>query len=248
MREKPLLFCFPFAGGTADFYNELENACGENIRFVKLEYSGHGKRMGEPLYRSFSEMTDDLYPQIMRERKKFSDADYALLGYSMGSIAMFDMLQRICADEDGRKPRCVFLSAHQPQPIRELLNIPESGIDSWAKNRTIAAGGIDERLLHNKSFWRLYLPIFRADYQLIAAYNFEEVRFQTKIPAVVFYSEEDTPYRDMHAWTKYFVGSSEFVRFDGQHFFIHRHCREMAEIIQKKLTDEFTQGDYHELR
>lgn len=168
LNKKFLLFCFPFAGGTADFYNNLEKACGDAVRFVKLEYSGHGTRMKEPLCHSFDELTNDLYPQIMNTLADYPEMDYAMIGYSMGSIAMFDMLMRLIKNGINRRPWRIFISAHQPQPIWALQKIPNVGLDDWVKERTVEFGDIDNRLIGNKSFWRVYLPIFKADYLMIA--------------------------------------------------------------------------------
>ena len=174
-REEFLLFCFPFAGGTIDFYNNIERACGDRVKFIKLEYSGHGTRMKEPLYESFEEMTADLFPHILQTLERYPEAEYSLLGYSMGSIAVFNMLQKIENENVQRRPWRVFLSAHQPQPISSLRNIPQLEVDGWVKDRTIEFGGVDSKLINNKIFWRVYLPIFRADYQMIAHYDFDSL-------------------------------------------------------------------------
>ena len=239
--KKFLLFCFPFAGGTADFYNNLEKACGDSVQFIKLEYSGHGTRMKEPLYHSFDELTDDLYPWILNTLIANPNMDYSMIGYSMGSIAMFDMLMRIVKDGKCRRPWGVFLAAHQPQPIQSLRDIPADGIDDWVKERTIEFGGTDKRLFHNKSFWRLYLPIFKADYKMIADYEFDGVDFLTDIPAMVFYSEEDTPYVEMTEWKNFFTGVCDFVEYTGSHFFIEEYYQDMADVILNKYM-EIMQG------
>lgn len=232
--KKFLLFCFPFAGGTADFYNNLEKACGDKVQFIKLEYSGHGTRMKEPLYSSIHELTNDLYPRIINTLTANPNMDYSMLGYSMGSIAMFDMLIRIVKDGKCRSPWSVFLSAHQPQSMKSLRNIPDDDIDDWVKERTIEFGGIDKRLFYNKSFWRLYLPIFKADYRMIADYDFDGIEFLTDIPATVFYSEDDTPYVEMTEWKHFFSGDCDFVEYTGTHFFIEEYYQDMADIILDK--------------
>lgn len=229
--KKFLLFCFPFAGGTADFYNNLEKACGEEVRFIKLEYPGHGVRMKEPLCHSFDDLTRDLYPQIIRTLEEYPKMDYSMMGYSMGSIAMFDMLRLMLKNHIEKRPWSVFISAHQPQPVRALRNVPDEGIDHWVKERTIEFGGIDKRLLSNKSFWRVYLPIFKADYKMIADYEFEGSGFSTDIPATVFYSEEDTPYSEMIEWKNYFTGACDFIEYQGSHFFIDHYYQNMAMVI-----------------
>ena len=233
MSDGFLLFCFPLAGGTIEFYNDIEKVCGENVKFIKLEYSGHGSRMKEPLYSTFDEMTDDLYPQILSNLKKYPNADYSLMGYSMGSIAAFNVLQKIEKENEDRKPWRVFLSAHQPQPINSLRNLPKSEVDEWVKLRTVEFGGVDQKLINNNIFWRVYLPIFKSDYLMIANYDFDNIEFFTKVPATIFYSEIDTPYNEMCEWKKYFIGECDFVRYEGSHFFIENYYKDMANVICK---------------
>ena len=81
----------------------------------------------------------------------------------------------------------------------------------------------------------MYLPLFRADYTLISAYRFEELTLKTTVPATVFYSETDTPYDEMRLWTKHFAGVCEFIPYDGSHFFIQQHYREMADVIRDRM-------------
>ena len=84
------LFCFTYAGGTAAFFNQLEAACAGKIDFVKLEYPGHGLRRKENLCDAFQDLVADSYVQL---RENYLGGDYALLGYSMGSIAALESLR-----------------------------------------------------------------------------------------------------------------------------------------------------------
>ncbi len=233
--RKHLVFCFSYAGGTSDFFNNLEKACDSSIHFVKLEYSGHGTRMKEPLYNSFEEMTNDLFPMVMDVVKQYPNCGYSLIGYSMGSIAVFDMLRRIESTDDIKNPCNVFLAAHQPKAINSLSSVSLLELDKWVKERTIEFGAIDEKLKDNEIFWRVYLPIFRSDYVMIANYAFDRVAYKTVVPAVIFYSEEDTPFEEMKEWNKYFVGKCDFVKYSGSHFFIKNHNNDMAKIISERI-------------
>ena len=102
------------------------------------------------------------------------------------------------------------------------------------KARTIQFGAVPEKLINNKSFWRMYLPIYRADYSIIGKYKFENLKLKSDIPATVFYSESDTPFADMKNWDRYFE-KIDFVKYSGSHFFIHEHFCAMAQEIKKRL-------------
>lgn len=227
------LFCFTFAGGSASFFDPLGQCIGDPIEVIKLEYAGHGARRQEPPYDNFSQLAEDLYG-VIRDRYHKGE-DYALLGYSMGSISVVETLKKILSLNETPPPVHIFLAAHEPHTKSELKEYSQADGDELVKARTLHFGGIPESLVNNRSFWRVYLPVYRADYTLIGRYNFQGLDLKSNIPTTIFYSETDTPYSDMAQWKQFFVGECNFVRYEGNHFFIQEHCREMANVIRRSL-------------
>lgn len=230
------LFCFPYAGGTGDFFSCLTPWLPGSIELVKLEYAGHGVRRREPLCQSFSQLADDLYAALKSLYQPCGD--YALFGYSMGSVAAVEVLVRILRDGQLPPPARVFLAAHGPSAKGELLNFQESEAEEWVKRRTIALGGIPEKLRENQTFWRVYLPLYRADFTLITNYDFSKLTLACEIPLTALYGSQDLLSQEMEVWRGYFQGECEFVEFEGNHFFITEHCQEAAELIAKRLERE----------
>ncbi len=225
--SKPQIFCYTYAGGSAAFFDSI----GKDLpafELVRPDYAGHGTRRKEPFCRDFRELADDLFARF---RTDYTGGKYALFGYSMGAITAAEVLKRILAEPELPKPAHVYLAAHEPHTKAELAGYSPEEIDAWVKERTIRFGGIPEKLLENNSFWRMYLPLYRADYGLIGKYRFEDLDFRTEIPATVFYSETDTPRTEMEAWRRFFTGTCEYAGFAGNHFFIQEHHEEMARII-----------------
>ena len=225
--SKPQLFCFTHAGGTAAFFDPIERDLS-GFAPVKLEYPGHGARHKEPCCRSFGELAEDAYCHL---KDLYSGGDYALFGYSMGAITLVEVLQRILDDSGMRAPFHVFLAAHEPHAKAELSGFAAGESDEWVKERTVRFGAVPEKLQSNKSFWRMYLPLYRADYSLIGAYRFENLTLRADVPATVFYSEEDTPRSEMERWRDYFTGACTYHEFPGGHFFMQEHHRAMARIM-----------------
>lgn len=231
MQIKTQLFCFTYAGGTAAFFDVIENdLCGVDV--VKLEYAGHGVRHKEPFYQDFDELSEDIYRLLI---SLYHGGEYALFGYSMGTITLVEVLKRIMADKDMRLPEKIFLAAHEPHTKSELLGFAADELDEWVKNRTIKFGSVPKKLQNNKPFWRTYLPLYRADYTIIGKYEFEKLNLKSEISTTVFYSEKDTPLEEMKLWERYFTGTCEFYQFSGTHFFIQEHHKEIADIILDKL-------------
>lgn len=234
MQGRPQIFCFTYAGGNASFFDEIEKDLPD-YEMVKVEYPGHGIRHREHFVSSFSELIDDIYPVVKRAYK---GGGYGLFGYSMGTIVLVEILKWIMSDGAMPLPDRVFLAAHEPHSKAELVGFTECEIDDWVKERTIKFGAVPETLINNKVFWRTYLPLYRADYSLIGKYRFEDLDVKTKIPATVFYSETDTPLVEMKKWKGYFVGEVDFHCYEGTHFFIRQHHKEMARVISCYLQKE----------
>ena len=227
------LFCFPFAGGTASFFDQLDPYLPPELDLVKLEYPGHGSRRKEPLCRGFEKLAEEMY-SIIREYNADGEP-YAMLGYSMGTIAAVEVLCKILEEEESVLPEHVFLAAHEPHTKKELEGFRFGEMDDQVKERTISFGGIPESLIHNRSFWRVYLPMYRADYGMIGSYDFDCLDMKSDIPATVFYSETDTPLKEMKKWKGIFTGECRFIQYEGNHFFMLEHAGEMAEVILKTL-------------
>ena len=98
-------------------------------------------------------------------------------------------------------------------------------------------GGIPEKLMNNQTFWRIYLPLYRADYTLLTKYDFGSLALDCEIPLTGLYGENDLTPEAMQVWRRYFHGACSFVRFPGGHFFMTRHCRETAALIERRLAD-----------
>ena len=233
--SRKTIFCFTYAGGTAEFYKDLADDLKGDYELVCFDYPGHGKLRKERLCKDFSEVADRLYPEIEDYIKSSQTKEYALLGYSMGSLAAFDMLCRITQTEVIPMPSHVFLAAHEPMTRIKVLEVPGEELESYVKDRTIEFNAVPDSLIDNAVFWRIYLPVFKADYQMIARYCIEQIEFKTDIPCTVFFSESDTRLQDMKKWSDYFVHDCSFVEYDGGHFFIKLHLKEMAAEIRKRL-------------
>ncbi|MBE6908526.1 MAG: thioesterase [Ruminococcaceae bacterium] len=227
------LFCFTCAGGRRTLFDDIETFLPE-LQVEKLEYAGHGTRYREPFYRDFDALAEDMFSCL---KTAYTGSKYALLGYSMGAIAVLEVLRRITAS-DFPRPFHIFLAAHEPRVREELRGFTQTEPDERVKQRTISFGAVPDCLISNRSFWRVYLPLYRADYAMVGKYWFENIHFETDIPATIFYSEEDTPSEYMAQWRRYFVGRFELCRFDGTHFFIREHFREMAAIIQNRMWED----------
>lgn len=227
------IFCLSYAGGTASFYDEMgARLCDENVKIVAIDYAGHGNRRKEKGYKSFEELSEDIIHII--DNSLLGDEEYALLGYSMGALAVADIVKHMTQKEYKNLPKVVFSFAHEPKVRVSMMGI----CDEEIKRRTINFGGIPEKLVENDAFWRVYLPIYKMDYEIIEQYSFKEYPDGVTIPLHVFYSSSDTLYEDMLEWNMYFKGNNSFHRFEGNHFFLYENLEDIVKIIRDAINPE----------
>ena len=188
MQSRKQIFCFTHAGGSASFFNVIEKDLPE-YDLVMLEYPGHGKRYREACCEDMGSLADDAYSVI---KHRYTGGEYALFGYSMGSAAAAEVLLRISKEKTLPKPCHVFIAAHVPFEEEKLFDISKLDSDEYIRERTLLFGGIPSELSDSKAFWRLYIPLFRADYSIIVKYRMNALSDVTDVPATVFYSESDT--------------------------------------------------------
>lgn len=85
--------------------------------------------------------------------------------YSEGSLALVEILKRLIGEGD-QSPQCVFLASHAPAKLPTLVANRDL-TDEWVRERILRYDGVNKNLVNNNSYWRVYTPTYKADFQLI---------------------------------------------------------------------------------
>lgn len=224
------LFFITYAGGFASFFNILAAELADDFECIQIEYAGHASRSREPFYHSFTDMVNDVSRIIMGYLKV--DEIFGILGYSMGSLVAYEALAGHI-----NRGKCVhlFAAAHFPPDASTLRRKYSEMTDEKLISEMKQFGGLDARIVANKRFLDIYLPAIRHDYQLLEEYVFNGVKHQLPCKITVFYTEEDTPYTIMQGWKDYTSDEVDFLQYSGNHFFLKRQEKAVADDIRKAL-------------
>lgn len=225
--KKTQLFCLPYAGGSASFYNELSNKIRDVFDVMPVELPGHGSRISEPLFQDMEQIIKDVLNHIL----EMIDPPYALLGYSMGTNICYEVAHLLI--QKGFSPEEMFLFANTPPHDTDESIYDELWTEKEFIDVLIGYGGLTKELLNNVEFKELFLPIIRSDF--IAEKKYRMSKFTNKIPcgAYVFYCDEDNPNGEMQTWSQYFERETVFYKMEGNHFFIKDNLHEIAGIIKR---------------
>lgn len=233
MKNNIKLFCFPYAGGSANVYRKWDNKLSDNINIVPMELPGRGHRFAEKLEMNFSKIVNLLYDEILKELEE--DSVYAFWGHSMGSIIEFYLVQKLISQKKCLPKHIFFSGQVPPEHMKKeyYYELPDKEFLQYLKS----LGGMPEEILANKELRQLFLPIIRSDMIAINAAT-EKKRF-VKIPIdiTVLYGNQDksVDIDVINEWENITDKKCELVEFTGNHFFIDEFEEDILALIQKKL-------------
>lgn len=225
------IFCFPFAGGGGSFFDEMQAFLDKRDELITIEYPGHGMRLNEKLCFSASALAEDVYYQI---QTALDGSAYTLFAYSMGCIILTEVIHLIKKRNEFLAPNRIILGAHAPIDRSDALLSLNLEDDYAMKKLIISFGGIPEYLQRDDIFWKIYLPIYRADYSILRSYKYPILDLDGLIPIDVVYSENDTKLEEVEHWKDIFGEGIVFHCFEGGHFFARNYFGEIYQLIKER--------------
>ena len=232
---KSILFCLPFAGGSAATYKKWKNNLDDTIELHAIELTGRGSRHRECFSCSIAETVDDIFPLIIEVAGK---TPYAIFGHSMGSLIAFELCKKI-AESKGPMPQCLFLSVYNPPHMEKGRNISELPLEKL-KEEIFKLGGTPKEVIDSKELIDYFLPIIRADFKICDTYKFSGDIKPLSCDIIALNGKTDpyTNFEIMKQWDKYTIRDFEIHSFDGGHFFIHYYMGQIVNIINRTMKEK----------
>ncbi|MBS7531070.1 thioesterase [Hazenella sp. IB182353] len=235
--SKMKLFCIPHAGGSATVYNRWQKVISTDVELIPVELAGRGSRMNEDFYANFQDAVHDLYTFI---ETQIDHQSYAILGHSIGSLLAFEITQEL---QSNRKalPKFIVLSGRRPPDITieegfsNLLGMnDEDFLRHLSRTDGIPIGLEKSRIISE------FLPIIKADLNLVQYYVFNQRLPRLDVPFLVLYGKEDVLATSdvVCGWEKFTSKSCERYAFSGKHFFLHQHSKDIALLLMEKFKTE----------
>lgn len=155
---------------------------------------------------------------------------FAILGYSLGCPLCFDLCRNNLTEG---KPLIVFFCAEGSLKKIGSKDSPLRFSDDELEEKMILLGGIDNRVLNNKSMLDEVLAVIKNDYNVFNQFEFHNEKISYN--STIIYSPNDPTSFDMDDWKEITTGIVDYYTVGENHFFVNKNYREMADIINKKL-------------
>ncbi len=226
--KKIRLYCLAYAGASAYVFYELKHKLADGIEVVLVDLPGKGKRVYEPFCKTMDEAVKAVAACINTD----DDMEYAVLGYSMGGLLAYEVLHEL--HTEGKKmPKVVFLAATAPpekmRDKRQISNLSDCALIE----ELVHMGGIDRKVFENKEYREFCVPILRADFKILAEYEYLKREYKPIVSAYILFSDDEK--EGIHEWDRYFRQECNYIHFETGHFFIHSQMEKMGKTIQRIL-------------
>lgn len=228
---KKQLFFVPFAGGSAHSFDVLLPYLQEEFEVHTFEYAGHGSRRKEPFYANLQEAAKDAALFVNEKR---NGQPYAIFGYSMGSLVVYEMLVLSLLSD---YPAHIFLASHD-SPDSYFEGKTYHGLDESKFIEILRNMGgmdrVDEKTLENRFFKKLYLEPIKEDYRLLAEYQMSG-RIKFKSDATIFYAPADITRERIECWIPFLTQNSKLIEMGERHFFLESHAGQLTDQIKMDM-------------
>lgn len=212
---KPVLFAFPYAGGTALSY--MNWVLPEEIRFIPLDYRGHGLRSKLEFAESIQEIADDAAELICSKLEK--GQAFSIFAHSMGGIVAWYTIrilkERYHREPDFYFPSCSAVPADFPPDTHTF------GSDEIVMDYLKTSMRMPEKTIKNPRFQKLFLPAILHDFKMIREYRNTDSGEKLSFPIYAFASEEDDLVTPSMAekWETMTEGEFSLMKMEGGHFY-----------------------------
>ena len=225
------LFCFPFAGGTAQVFREWPKNLPPDIEVCAVQLPGRGARLREKSFRRMEPMVEAL-TEALQDRM---DRPFAFFGHSLGALIAFTLTQKLRL-ENLPGPQLLFLSGRRaPQlPSKESLRLLSDSQFIAALNARY--GGIPEAVLREPELLALFLPVLRADFEVLETWAHTPGE-PLEIPIAAFggLSDQVATRADIEQWKEHTTSSFSCHLFTGGHFFFQSAQTELFNLLARAL-------------
>ena len=226
------LFCFPYAGAGASVFAQWARAMPAEIELHAVQLPGRETRLREAPYKQFppliEALSEALYPLL--------DKPFAFFGHSLGALISFETARHL-RRQYGQEPAHLFVSARRspqfPEPGPALHALPDAAFIAQMQQRY---NGIPQVILQDRELMQLFLPIIRADMELLEGYRYVDDRpFGCSLSAFGGWEDKHAPESELLAWRTQTLKDFTLKMFPGGHFFIQTARSELLLALSQNL-------------
>lgn len=235
IKNKMKIFCLHYAGGSSRYFKNLVDLNisnnGNNLTFIPIDLPGRGSSISSELIHKFDIALKYIYTYI--EKRIHKKEDFALLGYSMGSVLAIELAKKF-NDNNYKPPNLILMASNTPNNFN-FTNLKEINKDEKSiTNKIQKLGGTSKKLLYSQFFQKKYIPIFKADFNILISYKSKDTKLSQDI-LIINGKNDHIASNNYSIWKRFTGGSVQIRKVEGSHFFLNENIDVIEGILKEFL-------------
>ncbi len=209
------LFCLPHAGAGAAGYYRWKRLLPSTIAVCPVQLPGRERRLTEPAVTE----AKALVSHVLAATRDFLAEPYAVFGHSMGALLAYEFARQIAAAGLPGPTWLIVSGRNAPQLAPPHQGLHLLGDQAFLEALRQRYGGSQDEVLADPDLRALFLPVLRADLQVVETYAAEALP-KLSCPVAAFAGEQDHSVTDagLEAWAKVTNAGASWERLPGDHF------------------------------
>ncbi len=217
---KQQLFAFHHAGASSSIFYAWKDYLDNKTALYAIELPGRGTRFGEELIDDIDFIIDNITKAIV---PFIDDKKIYFFGHSMGGVLAYEVILLLIQKKILQDTHLI-VSAVSPPKYKQISFVEEHLYDNEKFEKILLQyDGIDQLLLENDEFKKVFFPIIRADFKAMFRYkrNVEKKPIDANITCILADNDKFVSIEKGLYWKEYTSKLFNFNIVKGKHLFIN---------------------------
>jgi medium-chain acyl-[acyl-carrier-protein] hydrolase len=232
------LFCFPYAGGTAQIYSSWAQQLPSSVDVCPVQPPGRASRFYESPFSNLLKLVEAAAESL----NTYMDLPFAFFGHSLGALVSFE-LARFVRNQYALSPSLLLVSACRAPHLPYEGHCPYDLPDAEFLERIYRFNGTPKEVHENAELMQLMVPLLRADFAMDQTYHYSESE-PLDCPIIAFGGQDDNivSRESLEAWREQTNTAFSAILLPGNHFFIGTARDPLLNAISTSLVANFILG------
>jgi medium-chain acyl-[acyl-carrier-protein] hydrolase len=226
------LFCFPYAGANATVFRTWPSHLPPDVEVIAAQLPGRGPRLRERPIARIEPLVQAIGAAL---RPSANRVPFVMFGHSMGALVAFGICRWLRA-RGWPMPAHLFLAARRAPHLLDSYPPVGEMTDEYILARVRRYGGTPPQVFAHPELMELLMPVFRADFGLLAANRYvPEAPLDVPVTVLGGAADDDAQPSLLEAWRDHTKGPFSRRSFEGDHFFIHSAEAAVLKVLHEVL-------------
>ncbi len=226
------LVCAPYAGGSAAAFHGWADRLPEGVDVWLLRLPGRDARLHDPPSTDLAE----LVPAITAAIAGGLTEPFALFGHSLGASIAFELTGELVREHGLRAAQLSVSARCAPHIHTSHEGLHELPADEFMEALERRFQAIPPAIKEDRELRDLYLPILRADAQLLETYR-PTLGAPLDCPITAYGGREDPEVskQQLAEWSQHTNAGFSMTMFPGGHFYLQSERDHLLRLISRDL-------------